>query len=159
VITDIQLAGTSGIEVTRRLKEPGSRVRLVVITASLDAESRALAVEAGADAYFVKPLDSGGLPACVESWSSGPQGRQGRSVAPYPDHRLHPTTAGHHSGFGQDGGMGSRVERELVFASTALQSRKCAPELLDALLAGLLACTGGRAAVALPCSNLESIAP
>jgi len=78
VITDIQLAGTSGIEVTRRLKEPGSRVRLVVITASLDAESRALAVEAGADAYFVKPLDSGGLPACVESWSSGPQGREGR---------------------------------------------------------------------------------
>src|SRR5262245_32044320 len=55
--------------------------------------------------------------------------------------------------------MGSRVERELVFASTGLQSRKCAPELLDALLAGLLACTGGRAAVVLPCSNLESIAP
>ena len=55
--------------------------------------------------------------------------------------------------------MGSEVERELVFASTALQSRKRAPELLDALLAGLLAGTGGRAAVVLPCSNLESIAP
>src|SRR5262245_29007527 len=27
VITDIQLAGTSGIEVTRRLKGPGSKVR------------------------------------------------------------------------------------------------------------------------------------
>src|SRR5262245_52579384 len=74
VITDIQLAGTSGIEVTRRLKGPGSDVRVVVITASLDAKYRALAVEAGADAYFVKPLDSGVLLACVESWSSGPPG-------------------------------------------------------------------------------------
>src|SRR5262249_33756915 len=55
--------------------------------------------------------------------------------------------------------MGSGVERELGFASMALQSRKRAPELLDALLAGLLACTGGRAAVVLPCSNLESFAP
>ena len=78
VITDIQLAGTSGIEVTRRLKGPGSKVRVVVITASLDAKYRALAVEAGADAYFVKPLDSGVLLACVESWSSGPPGRESR---------------------------------------------------------------------------------
>ena len=78
VITDIQLAGTSGIEVTRRLKAPGSKVCVVVITASLDTKYRALAVEAGADAYFVKPLDSGVLLACVESWSSGPLGREGR---------------------------------------------------------------------------------
>src|SRR5262247_3437117 len=74
VITDIQLAGSSGIEVTRRLKGPGSKVRVVVITASLDAKYRALALEAGADAYFVKPLDSGVLLACVESRSSGPPG-------------------------------------------------------------------------------------
>lgn len=73
VITDIQLAGTSGIEITRRLKGPGSKVRVVVITASLDAKYRASAAEAGADAYFVKPLDSGALLACVESWT--PEGR------------------------------------------------------------------------------------
>src|SRR5262245_20825681 len=72
---------------------------------------------------------------------------------------MHPTTGAHHSGSGERGGMGSGVERELVFASTALQSRTRAPELLDALLAGLLACSGGRAAVVLPCSDLESIAP
>src|SRR5262249_5618378 len=74
-------------------------------------------------------------------------------------HRLHPTTGAHHGGSGEGGGIGSGVERELLFASTALQSRRRAPELLDALLEGLLACTGGRAAVVLPCSNLESIAP
>jgi len=78
VITDIQLAGNSGIEVTRRLKGPGSNVRVVVIAASLDAKSHASAVEAGADAYFVKPLGSGVLLACVESWSSGSPGREGR---------------------------------------------------------------------------------
>ncbi len=78
VITDIQLAGTSGIEVTRRMKAPGSKVRVVVITASLDAKNRTLAVEAGADAYFVKPLDTRILLACVESWSSGPPRREGR---------------------------------------------------------------------------------
>jgi len=77
VITDIQLAGTSGIELTRRLKRAGSKVRVVVITASLDAKYHGLAVEAGADAYFVKPLDSGVLIACVESWSSGQPDREG----------------------------------------------------------------------------------
>jgi len=67
------------------LRSAGHRVKLFACAeeffaaaASLDAKSRALAVEAGADAYFVKPLDSGVLLACVESWSSGPSGREGR---------------------------------------------------------------------------------
>src|SRR5262245_29240216 len=55
--------------------------------------------------------------------------------------------------------MSGGLERELASASAAVQSRSRAPELLDALLAGLLACTGGRAAVVLPCTDLESIAP
>src|SRR5262245_48581976 len=81
VITDIQLGGTSGIEVTRRLKQPGSRVRVVVITASLDDKYRASAVGACADGDFVNPLAAGALLACVESLSFGPPDREGVAQA------------------------------------------------------------------------------
>ncbi|MBP0595832.1 response regulator [Paraburkholderia sp. LEh10] len=54
VILDIQMPGTDGVEVQRRL---GSKLPAIFITAYDDDEIRARVMAAGAQAYFSKPFD------------------------------------------------------------------------------------------------------
>jgi len=60
ILMDVMMPGIDGIEATRRLKgDPLTRlIPIVVVTALTDAESRKRALEAGADDFLTKPVDS-----------------------------------------------------------------------------------------------------
>ena len=65
VIADIHMPGMDGLTMLRKLREGGSAVPVIIVSA-LDPEStrdRALAI--GADAYLSKPVDSDELVDCM----------------------------------------------------------------------------------------------
>ena len=68
VLLDVQMPGMNGYEVCRRIRElPGcTALPVVMVTASL-GEERALALEAGADDFVVRPFDQAELVARVRS--------------------------------------------------------------------------------------------
>jgi two-component system chemotaxis sensor kinase CheA/two-component system sensor histidine kinase and response regulator WspE len=69
LLTDVQMPGLDGIDLTRRVKASARHARLpVVILSSLSApEERRRGVDAGADAYLVKgELDAESLAAALE---------------------------------------------------------------------------------------------
>lgn len=55
-VIDLGLPGMSGIELIRKLRQSGSKVPIVVLTARNDVESIVQAMEAGADDYLKKPV-------------------------------------------------------------------------------------------------------
>ena len=56
VILDIGLPDLSGLEVARRLREAGSRVPIIMLTARDAVRDRVIGLDAGADDYVVKPF-------------------------------------------------------------------------------------------------------
>lgn len=54
LLLDIRMGGMSGIELARLLKDRGSTVPFIFVTASDDAESRASAASLGCAAYLLK---------------------------------------------------------------------------------------------------------
>ena len=60
ILMDVMMPGIDGIEATRRLKaDPATRlIPVVVVTALTDADSKRKALEAGADDFVSKPVDS-----------------------------------------------------------------------------------------------------
>ncbi len=67
ILMDIQLPGTDGLELTRRLKADPSRrdIRIIAITAYAMKSDEASAREAGCDGYVAKPIDTRALPGLV----------------------------------------------------------------------------------------------
>lgn len=63
ILLDMRLPNIGGVEVCRRLKQDLStaHIPVVIVTAKSDHEARAGAVEAGADAYVLKPFDPADL--------------------------------------------------------------------------------------------------
>ncbi|HLZ82368.1 MAG TPA: response regulator [Caulobacteraceae bacterium] len=61
LITDVQLPGMSGLELSRRLIELGIAIPTIVVTANPRAEIRQAAVAQGALALFDKPIDGAAL--------------------------------------------------------------------------------------------------
>ena len=58
LIVDGGLAGISGLDLCRRLRETGSRIPIILITAKDDVDDRVAGLDAGADDYIVKPFNS-----------------------------------------------------------------------------------------------------
>ena len=56
VVLDVDLGGMSGIELQRRLKESGSRLPVIFITALEDDALKVQAARAGCIAYLRKPF-------------------------------------------------------------------------------------------------------
>ncbi len=56
LITDLRMPGMSGMELIRELKVRGSRLPVIVITSSMEVESRSEAIAGGAFAYLTKPV-------------------------------------------------------------------------------------------------------
>jgi len=65
LLLDGMLPGLSGLDVCRRLRETGSKIPIIVITAKDDIADRVAGLDAGADDYIVKPFSSNELLARV----------------------------------------------------------------------------------------------
>jgi two-component system chemotaxis response regulator CheY len=66
---DWMMPGLDGVDICRMLRERagGPPVYAVLLTGRDSEDDRARAIEAGADAYVVKPFDVDGLKACLDS--------------------------------------------------------------------------------------------
>src|SRR5262245_30738004 len=58
LLLDIHLGGMSGLDLQRRLKDQGSTIPVIIITAFDDARSRAQAERLGCVAYLSKPCSA-----------------------------------------------------------------------------------------------------
>jgi FixJ family two-component response regulator len=67
LISDIQLPGTNGVELQRRLADLGLSIPTIFITAYPDDAVRARALEAGAVCFLHKPFDGQSLIQCIDS--------------------------------------------------------------------------------------------
>jgi FixJ family two-component response regulator len=56
LVLDIQLGGMSGLDLQRRLGEPGARTPIIFVTAYDSPAMRQEAQQAGCSAFFVKPV-------------------------------------------------------------------------------------------------------
>jgi FixJ family two-component response regulator len=66
IITDIQLAGISGIDLKARLDTLDLAVPVIMITARRETDLHQRAIASGAYCFFVKPFDMQLLVDCVE---------------------------------------------------------------------------------------------
>lgn len=57
IITDIQMPGLDGLEVTRILRQQNYKTPIIVLTADALSETREMALEAGASEILTKPID------------------------------------------------------------------------------------------------------
>lgn len=56
VILDWLMPGMTGVEVCRRLRQTGSKVPVILLTAKDDVSDRVAGLDAGADDYLIKPF-------------------------------------------------------------------------------------------------------
>lgn len=92
VVTDLMLPGLSGDRLVDGLRESGSGVPVVVISARGAVDDRIGLLRLGADDYLVKPFDLDELSARIGAQLRGrgyAGGRKPRAAAPV---RRHPTT-------------------------------------------------------------------
>ena len=61
IILDILLPGASGLDVCRAIRDAGSQVPILMLTALDGVEQRITGLDAGADDYLTKPFDFGEL--------------------------------------------------------------------------------------------------
>ena len=67
VLLDVMMPDMDGIAMCRRIRETGSAVPILMLTARSDIEDRIQGLNAGADYYLTKPFDSRELLACVNA--------------------------------------------------------------------------------------------
>jgi DNA-binding response OmpR family regulator len=58
VIADIHMPGMDGLTMLRKLREGGSDVPVIILSALDPDTTRSRALASGADAYFTKPVDT-----------------------------------------------------------------------------------------------------
>ena len=69
IISDVKMHGMTGLELQRKLRDDGARVLFIFVTAHDTDEARFEAKQAGAIAYFRKPVDDMALLDAIE-WAS-----------------------------------------------------------------------------------------
>ena len=57
LVTDVRLPGISGLEVLRRVRTSRPDLKIILITGILDPVIRRNVADAGADAFFLKPIE------------------------------------------------------------------------------------------------------
>jgi len=83
VILDVMMPQIDGFEVCRRLREAGSKVPVLMLTAKDEVQSRVIGLDTGADDYLVKPFALEELLARVRALL-----RRKADIADTPDNRL-----------------------------------------------------------------------
>lgn len=78
IVADITLPGTSGLELTRRLRRDGrtKNTRIIVLTAHASTSVERQAYDAGCDRFVVKPCLPDALAFEIRNVLSGPWNRQ-----------------------------------------------------------------------------------
>ena len=61
LIADVSMPGRSGIDLLQRLRDIGSSVPVIIVTADTNPATLSRAIRAGAYAYLTKPLESEAL--------------------------------------------------------------------------------------------------
>jgi len=67
LVLDLMLPGMSGLEIAKKLRDTGSRVPIIMLTAKGDEDDRVLGLELGADDYMTKPFSVRELLARIRS--------------------------------------------------------------------------------------------
>ena len=67
ILSDINMPGMSGLELLPKAKEARPDVPVIMITAYGDAETKRQALEKGAEALLIKPIDFGTLRSEIET--------------------------------------------------------------------------------------------
>jgi CheY-like chemotaxis protein len=67
ILSDINMPGMSGLELLPKAKAVRPDVPIIMITAYGDAETKRKALEGGAEALLIKPIDFGALRAEIET--------------------------------------------------------------------------------------------
>ncbi|HSA81117.1 MAG TPA: response regulator [Geminicoccaceae bacterium] len=67
LVLDLQMPGTSGLDLQRQLVRAGRQLPVVVITGHDEPGMQARCLAAGARAYLRKPLEAGALLAAIEA--------------------------------------------------------------------------------------------
>ena len=75
VILDIGLPRMSGFDILHRLRDRGSKIPVLALTARIDIEDRVHALDTGADDYLAKPFDFRELEARCRACCAGPARR------------------------------------------------------------------------------------
>jgi FixJ family two-component response regulator len=71
VITDVRMPDINGLELQQRLRERGSAMAMIFITASVSEATRATAMRCGATAWFSKPVANSQLLEVLRSTIAG----------------------------------------------------------------------------------------
>ena len=58
LITDVRMPGHSGLDLLRWLRNAGSAIPVIIVTADADPTTRSRAMQGGALAYLIKPVSS-----------------------------------------------------------------------------------------------------
>jgi two-component system response regulator MprA len=83
VVLDVMMPQIDGFEVCRRLREAGSKVPVLMLTAKDEVQSRVIGLDTGADDYLVKPFALEELLARVRALL-----RRKADITDTPDNRL-----------------------------------------------------------------------
>ena len=67
ILSDINMPGMSGLEMLPKVRAQRPDVPVIMITAYGDAETKRKALEGGAEALFIKPIDFGALRSEIET--------------------------------------------------------------------------------------------
>jgi two-component system response regulator MprA len=97
IVLDLMLPGIDGFEVTRRLREAGDTVPILMLTARDSVPNRVAGLEIGADDYLVKPFAPEELLARVKALLRRAQAERGE-VLRYDDLELDTGTRVAHRG-------------------------------------------------------------
>ena len=72
LVLDVRLGGMSGLDLQRALKDEGSTLPVVVVTAHDDPDIRSEAQRLGCRAYLNKPFEGRALLELLRSWLANP---------------------------------------------------------------------------------------
>ena len=76
MILDVMLPKLSGFEVLRRLRQSGSALPVLMLTARSELSDRVAGLDAGADYYLTKPFEREELLACLRAILRRPTGEE-----------------------------------------------------------------------------------
>lgn len=76
LILDIMMPKLDGLDVLRRLRQQGSSIPILILTAKSEVEDKVTGLDMGANDYLTKPFSTAELMARIRAMTRGPAGGQ-----------------------------------------------------------------------------------